>query len=87
MFLMQCLVAKLHNLEKSVREYIKSHPFMVGHSYCDVHAYYDRGVHTVVSIYGWSWRVTATVTSMHTMTEGCTQWCPSTDGHGGSQLL
>ena len=57
------------------------------HSYCDVHGYYDRGVHTVASVHVWSWMVTATVTSMDTMTEGCTQWRPSTDGHGWSQLL
>ena len=52
-----------------------------GHSDCDVHGYYDRGVHTVASVHVWSWMVTATVTSMDTMTEGCTQWRPSTDGH------
>ena len=54
---------------------------MDGHSYCDVHGYYDRGVHTVVSVHKLSWMITANVTSMDTMTEGCTQWCPSTDGH------
>ena len=59
------------------------HPWMVtdGHGYCDIHGHCDRGVCIVVSIHGWSWMVTANVTSMDTMTEGYAQWCPSMDGH------
>jgi len=65
------------------------HPWMVmdGHGYCDIHGHIDRGVCTVESIHGWSWMVTATVTSMDTVTEGYAQWSPSMDGHGWSQLL
>jgi len=65
------------------------HPWMVmdGHGYCDIHGHCDIGICTVVSIHGWPWMVTATVTSMDTVTEGYAQWCPSMDGRGWSRLL
>jgi len=58
-----------------------------GYIYYDIHGHCDRGVCTVVSIHGWSGMVTATVTSMDTVTEGYAQWCPSMDGQEWSRLL
>ena len=69
------------------------HPWIVmdGHGYCDIHGLCDKGVYTVVSIHGWTGMVTATVTSMDTVTKGYAQWCPSLVprlfGGGGKKSL
>jgi len=78
-----CITSVTVSMDITVALTIHDHPQMdttvhtppsqcpwMSHAYCDIHGHCDRRVCTVVSIHGWPWMVTATVTSMDTVTEG-----------------